>query len=188
MVEFLTRYNVDIVRNCIGVMMICKKCRKGEPKYFFRCYLGSVIGDLPLCEDCMSSIGDEEDVVGFLGEDVITKAGNASSIIQQEIDKVADLECSNCHTTIATVGQIAKFGCENCYDVFSDLIMIGEASIEQQLNEQSISSDFDSENSVPAGRIDMLKARLQNAIDSEDFEYAAKIRDQLKSLGVNDND
>jgi protein-arginine kinase activator protein McsA len=46
-------------------------------------------------------------------------------------------------------------------------------------------NDFDNDNSKEMGQEEYLKIKLQRAIETEDFESAVKLRDQINNLGTN---
>jgi len=95
--------------------------------------------------------------------------------------------CPECGTTMEQFRKQALLGCPKDYDVFeSDLKEIIEKTQDNNLAhtgkvpaQTQISTDGRVENQDKA---EELKKQLSLAVEKEDYELAAKIRDQLKEL------
>lgn len=96
--------------------------------------------------------------------------------------------CPHCGTTQRDLIVRRRAGCEHCYDAFSD-------TVERLLR-------VDRAEVAHTGRIptrlqryrrlfferETLLDRLRNAVDQEDFESAAAIRDEISSIYIEDED
>ncbi|WP_342669947.1 UvrB/UvrC motif-containing protein [Pseudobacillus wudalianchiensis] len=93
------------------------------------------------------------------------------------------LKCDSCQTTFQQFVNRGKFGCAHCYEAFQDQLT-------------PILKRLQNGNTVHTGKIPAriggtlylkreiaeLRGRLQQAIADEEFELAADIRDQIRSL------
>ena len=93
-----------------------------------------------------------------------------------------DIECPHCGLDFARYRQTYMLGCPHCYDAFGeplevDLIRIHGASIHTggRTHTQEKLADFQS-------RIKTLKHELDDAVQHEDFDLAAQLRDELREL------
>lgn len=99
---------------------------------------------------------------------------------------------------------VGKFGCENCYNTFSDKIdylvknlhgssrHIGRKSKFSKQNKDNFEIKKDSDklekvseeikNSQEENKLEKLQKDLKQAIKDERYEDAAKIRDEIKKL------
>jgi protein arginine kinase activator len=90
--------------------------------------------------------------------------------------------CESCGTTHQDFKKGGRLGCEACYHVFRpvlDPLLEGMHAGTQHLGKIPTGSEsrVKFEQSV-----DVLKKQLLMAIENEDFEKAAELRDQLKAM------
>ncbi|MDQ0233018.1 protein arginine kinase activator [Metabacillus malikii] len=92
-------------------------------------------------------------------------------------------QCSQCHMTLQQFKKVGRFGCSNCYHTFKEYI-------------SPILRRVHGGNTVHAGKIpkriggdihirkqlENLKSKINEYIIQEEFEKAAEIRDEIKSL------
>jgi len=117
-----------------------------------------------------------------------------SSLIaaHQQADEAGDSEdarraCPECGTTMEQFRKQALLGCPKDYDVFeSDLKEVIEKTQDNNLTHKGkIPAQIqNSSNAKPENqdKIEELQKQLSQAVEKEDYELAAKIRDQLKEL------
>jgi len=90
--------------------------------------------------------------------------------------------CSTCGFTLEDLRRVHRFGCSDCYATFSE--DVGKMI-------RGMHKGFTHVGKVPSGlmamqvlhqRIEELRARLDQAITSENYEEAAGIRDEIHNL------
>jgi len=100
---------------------------------------------------------------------------------EQTFDPKNPIKCSHCQTTLNEVTIGGLLGCPTCYDVF-------EPFLTQQLHDTNAttvhvgSSPNFCKNENITIKIESLQLALSEALTSENYEKAALIRDQLKTL------
>ncbi|MEC8043127.1 MAG: UvrB/UvrC motif-containing protein [Verrucomicrobiota bacterium] len=130
---------------------------------------------MDLCESCAQSKGvtnPENLSIGSLMEqdDLPMDAGDNPMV------------CETCGTTHQDFKKGGRLGCEACYHVFRpvlDPLLDGMHAGTKHLGK--ISSGTESRVSVVREKSDLEKA-LKEAIEKENFEKAAELRDQLREL------
>lgn len=85
-------------------------------------------------------------------------------------------ECPVCHFTLDDYRRSEHLGCPDCYRVFAREIF--NDSETQQAENQEAAPDGAS----PTLTRKQIEAELSRAIEREDYESAAQLRDQLKNL------
>ncbi|MBU2458300.1 MAG: UvrB/UvrC motif-containing protein, partial [Planctomycetes bacterium] len=95
--------------------------------------------------------------------------------------------CPECGITMEQFRKQALLGCPKDYDVFeSDLKEVIEKTQDNNLTHKGkIPAQIqNSSNAKPENqdKIEELQKQLSQAVEKEDYELAAKIRDQLKEL------
>ena len=91
--------------------------------------------------------------------------------------------CPGCGQSFRNFRETGKFGCEKCYETF-------RAPVRETLKQ--IHGNFKHTGKIPSQsaqelkkrrRYETLKAELSKAVKAEDYELAAKLHKELKSLG-----
>ncbi len=94
-----------------------------------------------------------------------------------------DLTCPFCGLTASAFKEVGRLGCPQCYSTFEDSLR----SLLRRIHggTQHVGKVYlppDPTATEVEKRIEGLKKKLQRAIDSEDFERAAQLRDQIRTL------
>lgn len=93
----------------------------------------------------------------------------------------SDICCGNCLTTLDSIARGGSMGCQGCYDVFSDLItsqvFVGQPSLQHRGRRPKESYCV-----LPSARLYTLNEALQETLSREEYEEAARIRDQINAL------
>ena len=158
----------------------CKSCKTEEPKYFFRCYIGPESFEAFYCEECFKKLGGLKPL-GLVGDELIFEEAGVGRFTDEQLKIVAELKCEVCGTTHSDVEKQGWFGCEECYTVFGDLLNIADAQIEASL-QQKASLAGTANDTIPDGKIEILKRLMDKAIAAEQYERAAKLRDEINAL------
>lgn len=157
--------------------MKCHLCPK-EGTIFFTHFVDDKLQQLCYCHSCALK-------QGMLN----TEHNSSEKAFFEEPDPLEDLpfaqsllECPVCGFTLDNWNSIHKLGCSRCYDVFAPDVEryiakfqagqkhIGKVPVVKILNEQS------------KRRAKLLKSLLEEAVQSEEYEEAARIRDEIARL------
>ena len=137
---------------------------------------GKVI-ELSLCQECAEKKG--------VGEIKKTKL-NTQAILAELQEKISDedhnLICINCGLSFADFRRHGRLGCEQCYESFHNRLQPIIKSIHNAT--QHMGKNVTEGKKKIAEKFDIKKMRmtLQSAITKEDYEKAAKIRDQIRKI------
>ena len=158
--------------------MLCGICGKKEATVHLTEIINDQMTKLHLCEECAKKKGAEmEEHFGLA--DLL--AGLADLGTPLKAAKEKKLKCSSCGLTYSDFKKIGKLGCGQCYETFKSYLV--------PLFKRIHGSD------VHVGRIphtkrklprtkkvdtEELKKRLKRAIELEEFEEAARLRDEIK--------
>lgn len=169
--------------------MECQECKERSATLHFTKVVNGTKTEIHVCEQCAKEKGyvsQEEEAYSL--HDLLSGLFNFEPTPIQTEQKSNytthhGLKCSNCGMTYQEFTRIGKFGCAECYHAFAD-----------RLN--PIFRRVHSGNTVHDGKIpkrigstihqkkqlDQYKKQLQHLIEDEEFEEAAKVRDQIKAL------
>ncbi len=185
--------------------MLCQKCNKNEANVKYTEIINGEKKEMMLCEECSHELGldninfnmpiDFSSFFGGLLEDDEYNSPEFMPLFQ----KVKELKCDNCNMTYDEFINQGKFGCPECYDVFSTKIdsilkrlhgsnkYLGRKALRSTTNESKTSKEEikekkESVKNTKDNKIEKLQEDLKKAIADERYEDAAKIRDEIKKL------
>lgn len=167
-------------------MTNCKLCG-AEPKVLFRCAIGKGVVDVFLCESCYNSQYNTTQPLAMIGDEIITKKGELSLKDKEALNEAMQMSCPKCGVSLVDIGKTGRFGCDECYVVYSDMIAIANAQISNKDKNNTSGPNEDSNQSehaasVKEGRLSILESRMKKAIKAENYEEAAEIRDEINEL------
>lgn len=195
--------------------MLCQNCGENEANVRYTQIVNGVKKEMALCEKCSEELG--------LGKMDFNMPINLSSFLGEFFDESENdflpsfinpqkLICDNCGMSYEEFTNTGKFGCESCYEIFSEKIdpilknihgdnrHIGRGiSSHSDKNEKSKVKNenvgassartqkknnvgIDATKSEQNVQLEELKKNLKLAIQEERYEDAAKIRDEIKNL------
>jgi protein arginine kinase activator len=164
--------------------MQCQICNKRTATVHFTQIVNNKKVEMHLCHQC----AEEKGGYGFglplnISSFFASLLGfNEKQPYVQQMHRTTS--CPKCGMTFEEFQRSGKVGCNNCYDVFEDnlnpLIRRLQGSIEHNGKVPARLSK-----SISISReISRLKELLLKAVEKEEYEKAAEIRDKIKSLEV----
>ncbi len=159
-------------------MMLCDNCLKNQATVHLTTFTNGQVKTLHLCTQCAAKKGKATSVVGPNFNDFM------SSFYDKEESDV--LECKNCGTTLDEFSKTGKLGCANCYSVFRQSVIPVLKGIHMNTEHKGKVPgqriDVDVEKETRQNKKDKLKKELNAAVATENFEQAAKLRDEIVLL------
>lgn len=161
-------------------IMLCCICKEKEATVHLTQIAGDKMQKVDLCEECAKNKG-VNDPAGFSLADLLLGLG-ASQEIEQSAGG-AELKCPRCGFTQADFKKAGRLGCADCYNTFSE-------GLEGLL--KTMHKGVRHIGKVPAAlqqtrdlaeRLKTLQKKLAKAIEEENFEQAAILRDEIKQMG-----
>jgi len=160
--------------------MQCSICKEKLATVHVTQIVGDKMQKLDLCEDCAKNKG-LNDPMGFSLADQLLGLGAS-----QEIDQAGggvEVKCPRCGFSQADFKKTGRLGCPQCYTTFAEglgglLKTMHKSTHHVGKAPESLRSARDLND-----RLKTLQKKLTRAIESEDFEAAATLRDEIKQLG-----
>lgn len=168
--------------------MVCQDCKKREAQVHLTQIHNNEKIALALCRECAAARGFHSplDNMPFpLAEILSGLAKNISSAARSE--PLESLVCGVCGLSFEEFTRQGRFGCGDCYKTFRprlETIMrkIHGASLHRGRIPIDLIAGGQGTTVFPIKEEERLETELKKAIEAEDFERAAEIRDKLKSL------
>ena len=161
--------------------MLCDKCKDRDSVVDLTQVVGNEKRELHLCEKCAAAMGVETTVASPQP----ALATFLQQVVQQHaLAAPADApRCTFCSATLKDFRASGRLGCARCYGAF-------ETSLRELLrrvhgNSRHAGRQYDpprDEQPERTGLLGELRDRLRRAIESEQFELAADLRDRIRVL------
>ncbi|HYH79504.1 MAG TPA: UvrB/UvrC motif-containing protein [Longimicrobium sp.] len=160
---------------------LCDRCAKNEASIHFTQIQNNEATTRHLCEGCAAALG--------LDPGTGTTAPLADFLAQMGKPMAAEQgalgTCPSCGLTLADFKRTGRLGCPRCWSVF-------EPSLKGLLRKLHGGTQHVGKVYLPpdptemdrTARVVSLRRSLQRAVDEEDFERAAGLRDQIRRLEV----
>ena len=163
--------------------MLCDVCHKIEASVHLTEIINDKVMKLNLCEECaMKKSSDMEEHFG-LGELLagLTEFGES---VKAPTRGTVKIKCPNCGLTYSDFKRRGRLGCSECYNAFQSKLTpllkrlhgsehhVGKVPIK-------VPDDIKTE---AVSKLQELRLKLKKAIAIEEFEEAAKLRDQIRDL------
>ena len=174
--------------------MLCEKCKKNTATVHYRYSENGNITEMHLCRECAKNEGLMQDngsaTTGFMSpggifEDYFGKAPFSALFGNNLPGKTLSVKqrvCPGCGLSESELRSGGKLGCEQCYSTFEDIV-------ELMLKKMHLSSEYKGktpegtpEGMSLAGKIEKLRSDMQAAVEKQEYEEAAKIRDAIRQL------
>jgi protein arginine kinase activator len=159
---------------------ICSVCKEKPATVF----LTNIAADnkkqeLDLCDDCAKAKG-VDNLSSFPFADMLHGLG-ASQEIEQAAGGV-EVKCPRCGFSQADFKKSGRLGCPECYRTFAE----GLAGLLKTMHKGTLhvgkAPEALRQSRENVDRLKSLQKRLAKAIEDENYEVAASVRDEIKSV------
>ncbi len=162
--------------------MLCDNCLKHNATVHMTTFVNGQVKTVHLCAQCASKKKTAVVTPWFSFNDFM------STFYEEEAK--ADQQCEVCGTTLESFKKNGKLGCVNCYRLFEESISPVIKGIHMSMEHTgkypgervNVHSDKEKENDENKNRTEILKTKLKEAVAVENFEEAARLRDEIALL------
>ncbi len=167
--------------------MLCNRCKKREAKIYYTEIIKGQKKEEYLCEECAMSSNSFQDAIPNLGGLLSSILGNYfGEQIELEEKETKEISCSTCGMTSSEFMKIKKVGCMNCYKVFGETLEKSIKKIQgttKHKGKRPKTVVAELEKTLESiSKVERLEILLQQAIEKEEFEEAARLRDEIRAL------
>lgn len=162
--------------------MLCERCGQREATSHFKQTINGQTTVMNLCPKCAAEMGLEHFFQGFhfdVGDMFSGLLGNLSSAAKAATQTKT---CPECHSDLRTIIDTGKIGCARCYTTFRNELMPTIEQLHGKVNHQGKLPRSAGEAARKKAQLSSLKKKLETAVQEQDFESAAKYRDEIRAL------
>jgi protein arginine kinase activator len=159
-------------------MTKCKRCQKTATLHITEIRSGTV-QELHLCETCAQQyLNQEQDEASDSNEEVSQKES-------ESLEEFDHLVCPNCGITFREFRSQGRLGCPHDYIAFAKELKPLLENIHGETQHNGKFPKRAPHASQLQYRLIKLRSDLRSAVEEEEYERAARIRDEIQSLEKN---
>lgn len=161
--------------------MLCSVCKQNEATVHLTQIVGDKIQKVDLCEGCSKETG-VSDPKAFALADVLLGLGASQEMA--EAGEGGEIKCPHCGFTQADFKKSGRLGCSECYSTFAEGLEGLLKSMHKGTKHIGKAPDIFQKTRDFSEKLKTLQKRLEKAVNDEDFEQAAQLRDEIKQTRV----
>jgi protein arginine kinase activator len=158
--------------------MLCDICKEKEATVHLTQMVEGKTKKIDLCEDCSKAKG-VDDPAGFSLADLLLGLGASQEMEESESTKE---KCPKCGFSQGDFKKTGRLGCPDCYDHFSEGVEGLLKSMHKGTRHTGKAPAVWQQTKVYVDRLHSLKSKLDKAVAKEDYEKAAKLRDEISRI------
>ncbi|MFV9511695.1 UvrB/UvrC motif-containing protein [Tepidibacillus sp. LV47] len=170
--------------------MLCENCHQRPATLHYTKIINGKKTEYHLCEQCAKEKGEifpydfPYDTPEFSFNNLLSGLLNFDPIINghHHPTSLEQLRCQTCGLTFSQFKKTGKFGCHDCYHHFESQLEPIFRRIHGNSQHIGKVPHRSGHNLKIKKEISRLKELLQQKVQKEEFEEAAKLRDQIKEL------
>jgi len=163
--------------------MVCDVCHIKEATVHLTEIINNKVSKLHLCEQCAREKSTEME--GHFGlADLLSGLADLVPVVDKKEENMpsVNIKCPACGFTFGDFRKIGRLGCPKCYDTFKEQL---NPLLKKIHGSESHIGKMPAKRTKVRGKaalLEELKVKLENAVKLEEFEQAARLRDQIKAL------
>lgn len=159
--------------------MKCQKCNEREANTHIQKIVNGKKTEYWLCSKCAAESGEFSFSFGNDFDDFFGGFfGNTANLIAPVTEKI----CGGCGMSLSEFLNSGRLGCSHCYESFGDAL---ERPLRQIHGTATHTGKIPHKGGAKISaetKIRHLQSELDAAVSKQDFEKAAKLRDEIKAL------
>jgi protein arginine kinase activator len=159
--------------------MLCEVCGNKEATVHLTEIINDKVTKLNLCENCAKDKGTEmEEHFGL--NDLLAGLADLGATTEPEL--LQTVKCPSCGFTYQDFKKVGRLGCGDCYEAFKKQLGPLLKRIHGADRHTGKIPLMVGKTVKDTRNLQDLKARMEKAILTEDFEEAARLRDKVREL------
>jgi len=164
--------------------MLCQQCRKRPATVQITQITDGHKVELHLCEECALKSGK----LDFISDPQVSLENFLTGLLQSDMNaapgvtRPAGLQCKACGMTYQEFSRTGKLGCAECYRYFLDQLEPVFRRIHGNTRHHGKLPRRLEGAARTRREVQELRDRLRRAVEAENFEEAAALRDEIRRL------
>jgi protein arginine kinase activator len=162
--------------------MLCQICGKNPATVHFTEIHDNKMSELHVCERCADEKGLHSEPAKQKFNIAAEFANMMNSMTTTEEERVGHVQCPRCGLLYSAFKETGRLGCAECYSAFQFQLRPLLRRIHGDTRHKGKTPARDGEVVSIARQVQRLYDELQRAVEREEFERAAEVRDEIKRL------
>ena len=171
--------------------MLCQKCKKNNATIHYRENINGKVTEYSLCADCAAElerdgvIKFENPFSDFMRDGIFDFSSMLPSFftsLNHALGSGESKRCPVCGSTFSDIARTGHIGCPQCYETFADELAATVNQLHGTSKPQGRIPKRFGEKQNREAEINSLKEEQKKAIEAQEFEKAAELRDKIKAL------
>ena len=164
--------------------MLCQNCGEKEATVHLTKIINGEKNELFLCEECAEETGQ----ISLQSSDPFSFQNLLAGILNPEVESSfktktsSNISCENCGMTYKEFSQNGIFGCSECYETFGSRLDPLVKRIHGSNKHNGKVPKRKGGDLRIQRKIKKLRSEMDQAVNNEDFEKAADLRDKIHEL------
>ncbi|MBR6408600.1 MAG: UvrB/UvrC motif-containing protein [Clostridia bacterium] len=166
--------------------MLCEHCGKNVANTHVKRTINGKTYEAMLCPECAAEMGFGSLMgtinLGSLLGSTFTEALSGKRIAENQI------VCPQCGASFSDITQTGRVGCAKCYEIFYDRLV---PSLQRIHGKTRHAGKLPSGAGIEAKRrneLDSLRQQLAQAVENQEYEKAAQLRDSIRGIEEKEGD
>ncbi|MFQ5511405.1 MAG: UvrB/UvrC motif-containing protein [Candidatus Krumholzibacteriia bacterium] len=160
---------------------MCKECGVRPSKIHYTEIVNDNMVTMDLCVECAEARGIDVQRAGSYGLGDLV-AGLIDNSARTETEHIGKVRCPNCGFDYSNFKKSGRLGCPECYEAFEAQLMPLLRQIHGSTQHQGNTPQALGQKALIRKELADLKEALARAVDEEEYEKAARIRDRIRAL------
>jgi protein arginine kinase activator len=162
--------------------MQCQICGKRPAVVHFTEIVNNKKSEYHVCEKC----AEEKGYNISLGKTKVTIGDLVAGMVDQSLGtdeaKVGRVQCPRCHMVYSSFKETGRLGCSECYTTFRTQLRPLLRRIHGSTKHVGKAPLRDAARVAARREVHRLHEEMQRAVDREEFEKAAELRDRIRRM------
>ena len=162
--------------------MLCQICGKNPATVHFTEIHDNQMSEIHVCERCAEEKGMQSPAEQHKFEIADLLAGMVDAMTVTDEERVGHVACPRCGMQYSSFKETGRLGCSECYTAFQFQLRPLLRRIHGDTRHRGKTPARGGAGAARSRQIQRLHDDLQRAVEREDFESAAAVRDEIRRL------
>ncbi|MCC7141255.1 MAG: UvrB/UvrC motif-containing protein [Candidatus Eisenbacteria bacterium] len=162
--------------------MTCQNCHESEATIHFKEFAQGQLREIHLCDNCAAEKGFhlviEQNKLSIVNQFIWM----AENLYPESATKVGMVQCERCGLRFSQFARTGRLGCSDCYTAFASQLPQVLRRVHGAVRHKGRTPEAVGPGDPGRQALDRLRLDLSRAIEREDFETAARLRDEIRAL------
>ncbi|MBX5468229.1 MAG: UvrB/UvrC motif-containing protein [Firmicutes bacterium] len=165
-----------------GALTLCQRCHQRPATVQVATVVNGEKRERRLCEECAR----EEGAFHLVLTPVFTVQNLLGGLVGQGVGPLrpvwGDRRCGYCGYPFQRFAETGRLGCDRCYEAFADQLEPLIRRIQGRSSHHGKVPRRGERQLLRRRELEQLRAELRGAVEREEFERAAELRDRIRAL------